>query len=136
MVGDDFPLIVATYPPQMDRGKTYPFAVVAQTWNVIAPMDYYRSPSRSNWGPGDASRYITTSIATIREKSGRPVAIAPIGQAYGIGWPNETGPTNPTGEETRAMLRAAKDAGAVGISFFEWAHATAPQWREIANFGW
>lgn len=135
LAGDDVPLIVATYPPQMDRGRTYPFAVVARTWNVIAPMDYYRSPSR-RWSAADAARYITTSIQGIREMAGRSVAVAPIGQAYGIGWPNETGPTNPTAEETRAMLRAAKEAGAVGISFFEWAHGTAPQWREIGAYSW
>ena len=136
LVGDDFALVVATYPPQMERGRTYPFAVVAQTWNVIAPMDYYRSPSRASWSAADAARYITTSIQTIRDKAGRPVVVQPIGQSYGMGWPNEVGPTNPSAEETRAMLRAAKDGGAVGISFFEWAHTTAAQWREIGAFAW
>ena len=34
------------------------------------------------------------------------------------------------------MLRAAREAGALGISFFEWSHATAPQWREVGRFRW
>ena len=46
MVGDDYPLVVATYPPEMAQGRTYPFAVVARSWNVIAPMDYYHRPGR------------------------------------------------------------------------------------------
>src|SRR2546425_9413577 len=98
-------------------------------------MHYPQRPGRAS-PPDAARRYVQRSIELIRERAGRPVAVAPIGQAYGMQWPNETGPTNPDGEETRAMLRAARDAGAVGISFFEWAHATAPQWRELAAFRW
>ena len=135
MLGDDYPLVVATYPPEMAQGRTYPFALVARSWNVIAPMDYYHRPGRP-YGPDEAYRYLARSIELIRERAGRPVAVAPIGQAYGMSWPNETGPTNPSGEETAAMLRAAREGGAHGISFFEWAHATAPQWREIAAFRW
>jgi hypothetical protein len=135
MVGDDFPLVIATYPPEMDRGKTYPFAIVARTWNVIAPMDYYHRPGRV-YSPDEAYGYILRSMQLIREKAGRPVAIAPIGQSYGMQWPNETGPTNPDGDETRAQIRAAREGGAVGISFFEWAHATAQQWREVGAYRW
>ncbi|HEY3109027.1 MAG TPA: hypothetical protein VGL23_09755, partial [Chloroflexota bacterium] len=135
MLGDDYPLVVATYPPETPRGRTYPFAVVARSWNVIAPMDYYHRPGRA-YGADEAYHYVARSIELIRERAGRPVAVAPIGQAYGMQWPNETGPTNPDGEETDAMLRAARESGAVGISFFEWAHATAPQWRAVGAFRW
>jgi hypothetical protein len=135
MLGDDYPLVVATYAPEMPRGRTYPFAVVARSWNVIAPMDYYHRPGRA-YTADEAYRYVARSIQLIRERAGRPVAVAPIGQAYGMQWPNEIGPPNPDGEETEAMLRAAREGGAIGISFFEWAHATAPQWRAVGAFGW
>jgi hypothetical protein len=135
MLGDDHPMIVATYPPEMAAGRTYPFAAVAKSWNVIAPMDYYRRPGRA-YTTHEAHGYVARSIQLIRERAGRPVSIAPIGQAYGMQWPNETGPTNPSGDETVAMMRAAREGGAVGISFFEWAHATAPQWRAIGAFRW
>ena len=132
--GDNLLMIAATYPPEMPQGRTYPYATVARTWNVIAPMDYYRSAQAST--PEAAYGYVARSIQIVRERAGRPVVVQPIGQAYGKGWPNETGPTNPSAEETRAMLAAARDNGAVGISFFEWAHATAAQWREIGAFQW
>src|SRR5581483_2138615 len=108
---------------------------VARTWNVIAPMDYYRGGGGTS-SPDVAYGYVARSIQLVRERAGRPVVVQPIGQAYGKSWPNEVGPTNPSAEETRAMLRAARENGAVGVSFFEWAHATAAQWREIGAFAW
>jgi len=135
MLGDNFPMVVATYAPEQWHGRNYSHAMVARYWNVIAPMDYYRGANRS-FTADAAYGYVLRSIHLIRERAGRPVQVAPIGQAYGIGWPNETGPTNPSGEEKRAMLRAARDGGAIGISFYQWSHATAPQWREIANYRW
>src|SRR5207244_3700443 len=135
LVGDDLPLIVATYPPEMERGRTYPFGIVAQTWNVIAPMDYYHRPGRA-WSADEAYGYVARSVQMIRERAGRPVAVQPIGQSYGMSWPNEVGPTNPAADETRAMLRAGRESGAIGVSFFEWSHTTAAQWREIGAYAW
>ncbi|HEY3080027.1 MAG TPA: SH3 domain-containing protein [Chloroflexota bacterium] len=134
-VGDDVTLVIATYPPEMASGRTYPYPTVARVWNVIAPMDYYHRPGTA-YTAEEAYGYVARSIGLIRARSGRPVVVAPIGQAYSIGWPNEVGPGNPTADETRAMLRSARETGAVGISFFEWSHATEPQWREIADFAW
>ena len=135
LVGDDMTLVIATYPPEMARGLNYPFATVARVWNVIAPMDYYHRPGRA-YSAAEARDYVARSIRIVRARSGRQVVVAPIGQAYAIGWPNEVGPNNPTAEETRAMLTAARETGAAGISFFEWSHATEQQWREIGSFIW
>ncbi|MBM4418286.1 MAG: SH3 domain-containing protein [Chloroflexi bacterium] len=135
LLGEDRLLVIATYPPQMALGRTYPFASVARVWNVIAPMDYYHRPE-STYTEAQAAEYVADSIRMIRERAGRPVHIAPIGQAYGMKWPNEVGPTNPTFEETRGMLSGARAAGGVGLSFFEWSHATEAQWRAIGAFGW
>jgi hypothetical protein len=135
LVGDDTTLVVATYPPEMAQGRTYPYATVARVWNVIAPMDYYHRPGRA-YSAAEARDYVVRSIRIIRARSGRQVVVAPIGQAYAIGSPNEVGPNNPTADETRAILRAARETGAAGLSFFEWSHATEQQWREIAGFIW
>src|SRR5207245_6980216 len=34
--------------------------------------------------------------------------------------------------EIAACVAAARDAGALGVSFFEWNHATAEEWRALA----
>ncbi|TAK24915.1 MAG: hypothetical protein EPO26_04585 [Chloroflexota bacterium] len=135
LLGDDTLLVIATYPPRMYHGQRYPFAAVAQVWNVIAPMDYYHRAGQS-YSAAAAREYIANSVAIIRQRAGRSVEIAPIGQAYGMSWPNEVGPTNPSGHETVGMIEAAKAAGSVGISFFEWSHATEQQWRAITATGW
>ena len=36
----------------------------------------------------------------------------------------------------RDMRLAFREGGAIGISFFEWAHATEPQWRALGAFRW
>jgi hypothetical protein len=37
---------------------------------------------------------------------------------------------------TVAVAGAAREAGAVGISFFDWARATPAHWEALAAFRW
>ena len=46
------------------------------------------------------------------------------------------GPDPPPPVEIEAAARAARDGGAVGITFFDWTRATPAQWESLAAFRW
>jgi hypothetical protein len=134
LLGGDQPMGICTYPPQEGPGKTYPFRTVARSWDVIVPMDYWHTSHR-RYTEADSYAFVARSLALIRAASGQPgQAVAPLGQAYNK-W--EDGVDSPSAAETRGAILAARDGGAVGVSFFEWNHATPEQWAAIGagSFG-
>jgi hypothetical protein len=121
---------ITTYPPQGYWGERYPFRTVARSWDVIVPQDYWRI-SRRPYTAADAYRYVQDSLAGIRAASGRPhVPIEVLGQTFDI---FGNGVDSPTAPEILAAARAARDGHAIGISFFEWNHATPEEWDAIAR---
>jgi len=59
-----------------------------------------------------------------------------IGQSYDSFGRDGTGPNNPTGAEVATMLQAAKQAGAVGVSLFQWGTTTPAEWNALAALHW
>jgi hypothetical protein len=49
---------------------------------------------------------------------------------------NGIGPYSPGAPEITAALRASKEAGALGASFFQWGTATPVEWRALRDFAW
>ena len=49
---------------------------------------------------------------------------------------NGVGPYSPGTAEIAAALQASKDAGALGVSFFQWGTATPEEWRALRDFAW
>src|SRR5437870_1517997 len=89
----------------------------AETYDVIAPMSYWHARPIA-YRYQDAYDYVADSVRLIRERVGRadlPVAV--IGQTFDWFSRNEIGPGNPTGEEVRGAMQAARDNGAAGIGF-------------------
>jgi hypothetical protein len=122
------PMGIATFPPQQGPGKSYPFRTVARSWDVIVPMDYWHTQHRA-YSEAESYDFVARSITLIRAASGNPrQAVAPLGQAYNK-W--EDGVDSPSAAEIRGAMRAARDGGAIGVSFFEWNHATPEQWGAI-----
>jgi hypothetical protein len=123
-------MVIATYPPQSIWGKVYPFRTVARTWDVIVPMDYW-NVARRPYTEAEAYSYVANSIAGVRKATGiANVPIEVLGQmfdAYG------DGQHSPTLAEVRGSLRAAHDRHAIGISFFEWNHATPDEWDALGT---
>jgi hypothetical protein len=119
-------LMVATvYPPNSYWGRRTPFRAVAQSFNVIAPMDYWHLRQRP-YGVTDAYTYVRQSINGIRKAVGNPaVPIEVLGQMFDL---YGDGRQSPSGVEIRAAWQATRDLGAEGISFFEWNHATPEEW--------
>jgi len=122
-------LMVATvYPPSSYWGRRTPFRAVAQSFNLIAPMDYWHLRARP-YGANDAYAYVRQSISDIRVATGNPaVPIEVLGQMFDL---FGDGQESPSGAEIRAAGQATRDAGAEGISFFEWNHATPEEWAVV-----
>ena len=119
---------VATYPPQGSWGRLYPFAIVAASWNVIAPMDYWHVQRRT-YTPAEAQAYVRNSILGVRAATGNPrEPVEVIGQMYN---PWQDGEHDATAGEIAAAAHEAQALGAVGIGFFEWNHATPAQWAAL-----
>jgi hypothetical protein len=128
LLGGNQPMGIATFPPQQGPGKSYPFRTVARSWDVIVPMDYWHLQHR-RYTEAESYDFVARSITLIRAALGKPhQAVAPIGQAYNK-W--EDGVDSPSAAEIRGAMRAARDGGAIGVSFFEWNHATPEQWAAI-----
>ena len=55
---------------------------------------------------------------------------------FDLGYPRLLGPDSPTPDEIEAAIRAARDGGALGISFFDWTRATPAQWAALGASNW
>ena len=123
----DYPLgaIIAS-PRAMERNPSYwprfPYAHLAAVYDVFLPMTYY------TWrvsGLEGARWYTTKNIVIIRREVGSDrVPIHVIG-----GIANESGD-----RETRGFVRAVREHGIIGASFYTFPSTTRSQWptlREI-----
>lgn len=135
-LGSHYLLVGVTYPPQSD--PTYPFAEVARQYNVIAPMDYWHQTrtgyglnyGHMRYGFNYSYRYAVDSVMQIRAQTGT-VPIAPIGQTFDNYGRLGMGPLAPSEAEEKGFIAGSKEAGAVGVSFFQWMTAAAGEWRAI-----
>jgi hypothetical protein len=119
---------IATYPPQSYWGARYPFRTVARSWDVIVPMDYWHT-SAGSYSAQDAARYVTASIDGIRRAVGpSQVAIEVLGQMFDL---YQDGRSSPSAAEIEGALQATIAGHAIGISFFEWNHATPGEWGAL-----
>lgn len=123
-------MAIATYPPQAFWGRTYPFRTVARSWDVIVPMDYWHV-ARHRYSETQAYKYVAASISGIRKATKDPaIPIEVLGQMFDV---YGDGQHSPTAAEVRGAIRAARDGNALGISFFEWNHATPGEWDAMSH---
>lgn len=138
-LGSHYLLVGVSYPPQ--SLPTYPFTILARTYNAIAPMDYWHQTKTTrgldygamHYGFAYGYRYAVDSVTTIRRASGH-VPVTPIGQTFDDFGRLEMGPHAPTAAEIGGFLQGSKDSGAIGASFFQWMTATDDEWRAIHRF--
>ena len=107
-------------PRGMQRNASYwpgfPYANLAATFDVFMPMTYY------TWrvsGSEGASSYVTRNIQIIRDEVGTDQE--PIHVIGGIA--NES-----TNAETRGFVRAVREHGLVGSSFYTFPTTQAAEW--------
>jgi hypothetical protein len=136
-VGDDYLLVATVYPPESWWARYYPWAALPASWNAVAPMAYWRHMEERAFTPAEVYAYAGRNVAGVRALTGRPdLPVEMLGQLYELGRPRLLGPDPPTPAEVAAAADGARDAGAVGISYFDWTRATPAHWRALADIRW
>jgi len=136
-LGDDYLLVATVYPPESWYAPRYPWSALPATWNAIAPMAYWRHMEERPFTAAEVDTYIRRNLAKVRALTGRPdMPVEMLGQFHEQGRPNLFGPEMPTAAEIVAAARAAREAGAIGISYFDWARATPAHWDALAEIRW
>jgi hypothetical protein len=120
--------VAVTYPPQY--GPPTPFAAIAPNVQAIAPMDYWHI-LQGDYNYNFVYHWVRDSIALVRQRSGVPaMPVDVIAQTYdAFAGGSGQGIYSPTPAELAAAVRAARDGGAVGVSFYRPATATPGELR-------
>lgn len=120
----------------------YPYAAIAASWNVMAPMNYWHSSAHHGYTAANVARFVTSSVVTIRAAMlaagvSSPIPVEELGQMYDMYSDDGAGTAhNPTGAEITADLTAARALGCIGASYFEWQTATQAQWQALSSYVW
>ncbi|HZS00127.1 MAG TPA: hypothetical protein VFE37_15545 [Chloroflexota bacterium] len=136
-VGDDYLLVATVYPPESYAAPRYPWPALAASWNAVAPMAYWRQMESRAFTADEVDAYTRRNLAATRALVGRPdLPVEMLGQLFEMGRPRLLGPDPPTPAEITAAAAAARAAGAVGISYFDWTRATPAHWQALAAIEW
>ncbi|HEX9057937.1 MAG TPA: SH3 domain-containing protein [Ktedonobacterales bacterium] len=115
----------------------YPYAAIATSWNVIAPMDYWHGRRDRAYAPADVQRFVATSLTGIRGAVGPSFPIEELGQTYDMYTDDGAGASSaPSPDEIAADIDAARRLGCIGVSYFEWQTATQAEWRVLTDALW
>jgi hypothetical protein len=142
LLGPDTLLVAAVYHPFAQ--PFYPYASIAASWNVIAPMDYWHSRDIRSYSASQVARFVADSITTIRAAmsstptdAGTVLPVEELGQTYDMYSDDGTGDqAAPTGAEIQSDMQTAHALGCIGVSFFEWQTTTQAEWASIKQFSW
>ncbi|MGH2485560.1 MAG: hypothetical protein ACRDHE_06075 [Ktedonobacterales bacterium] len=140
LAGPDTLLVAAVFHPYAQT--YYPYAAVAASWNVLAPMDYWHSRGDHAYSPQEVANFVANSLTTIRASMSAlgtltPLPIEELGQTYDMYSSDgvDTG-SGPTSSEVTADLATARAYGCIGASFFEWQTASQAEWGALTAFKW
>ncbi len=128
-LGPDVLMAIATFPPQWSQGRAYPFATAALSWNAVVPMDYWRLRRRA-YSPAEVYSFVRDSVTLIRARARPDMPVEVLGQMFDL---YRGGLNSPSAAEILACAAAARDTGALGVSFFEWRHATPEEWAALTR---
>jgi len=140
LLGPQELMTAAVYHPYAEA--YYPYAAIAASWNALAPMDYWHGLPHATYSGARVDQFVTTSIMTILASGAASSAdpalpVEELGQMYDMyTGDGASGRASPTSSEIIADMRAAKDAGCIGVSFFEWQTATQQEWQALTSFSW
>jgi len=127
-VGPDYPLGAIIPSPvgiekQTGFWDVFPYAAVAEAYDVILPMAYYTFDADK---PSEARTYALESMRILRAQPGcEEVPVHLIGGIAG----------KSTGAEMREFARAAAETDCVGVSIYDWAGMSDKRWQGLTT-GW
>jgi len=135
-VGPDYLIVATVISPALTHwtNARYPFARIAPYASVMQPMEYWHhfySSTGHAYTQDEVASACANSVALTRQQAGRDIPINVAGQSDDLG---ATGPPAP--DEITWCLGAAKNAGAIGQTFFDWRGTDADDWSAIAGFAW
>jgi hypothetical protein len=131
-VGPHVLLIATIEDPFLEHldQTTFPYREIARDADVLQPMTYWRM-----LGPWDsaakAQAAVVGSVALVRRLAERDVPID-VGAQTGV--LSKRGA--PPGDELAAAIDAGRRAGAIGVTFYDWAGTGPEQWDAIAKAAW
>ena len=110
--------------------RTYPYAEIAASADVLQPMTYWRMLGA--WDSAEkAGRAVSESIERLRSLARREIPI-------GVG--AQTAPLSARGAppppEIAAAVAAGRRLGALGVIFYDWGGTSPDQWAAIAASPW
>lgn len=126
LVGEKYPLgAIIPSPVGLSRPNggwtTFPYAMLASTYDVFVPMGYYTYHTK---GASGVYADATANVRILRSKPG--CAKTPIHMIGGIA-------ENSSLPEVRAFVRAVRDSGCVGASLYSWVGTTSGHWQALAT---
>ncbi|MGH2458270.1 MAG: hypothetical protein ACRDIY_05320, partial [Chloroflexota bacterium] len=136
-LGPESLIVGVIYPAGTWIGQQHPVAaILGRSFNALAPMAYWHE-SRHPFTDEFVSGFIRHAVVDIHTATDNPrYPVAVIGQTYDSFGRDGTGPDSPSGAEIAAALAAARQDGAVGVSFFQWGTATPAEWNALKAFQW
>ena len=128
LAGDRYPLgAIVPSPVRLADDEVYwpgfPWGDLARTYDAILPMTYYTYRVH---GPKATLEHVTRSIDVIRAGVGS--GEVPIHVIGGLA-------SAATGPETLAFVRAVRDAGVIGASYYTLPFVTEEQWAILRRVG-
>ncbi|MBT9258666.1 MAG: S-layer homology domain-containing protein [Clostridiales bacterium] len=126
-------LIAITYPP--NSWPQYPFKELAPYTDVFAPMSYWHHRAK-DYTYYETYQYVRESVVKLRQYAGGPVAVSVIGQTYDMFSAGAMGIHSPGPLELEGAWQAAKDAGALGLSFYRYGTTSPSQWEVLLQLPW
>lgn len=135
-LGDEQLLVGVIYPAGGWFGRRYPVhRTLARACNALAPMAYWKD-ERREYIDSEVYWYIAQVVRDLHSSVGEAYPVHIIGQMYDTFGRNGVGEFSPKEAEVRAALRAAREHGAIGASFFQWGTATPEEWGALRDFVW
>jgi hypothetical protein len=126
VAGDAFPLgAIVPSPARLADDATYwpgfPWGDLALTYDAVLPMTYFTYRVH---GPAETMEYVSRAVEEIRAGVGSDAV--PIHVIGGLA-------RDATGAETRAFVRAVRDAEVIGASYYTLPFVTAEQWTFLGR---
>ena len=128
VAGDEYPLgAIVPSPARLVDDEVYwpgfPWGDLARTYDAVLPMTYYTFRVH---GPAETIEYVTRAVEEIRAGVGS--GEVPIHVIGGLA-------RDASGPETRAFVRAVRDTGALGASYYTLPFVTDEQWAILGRIG-
>ncbi|MGY1619235.1 hypothetical protein ACI797_21045 [Geodermatophilus sp. SYSU D00691] len=101
----------------------FPWQELRDLYDVWLPMAYWSN--RSEEGFTDPHWYVTENITRVREHLGEPCAVVSVVGGYDV---------QETAEDYAAMVRAAAEQGAVGVSIYDWPTTPPSAWPAVSGY--